>query len=75
MTLMQKMAAREKLRAAFGPRVTREIAGRTGFTQNYIRDWFRQDFAQPKIERQVVEMLKALDGYQNELQNLLNVKA
>lgn len=75
MTLMQKMAAREKLRAAFGPRVTRELAGRTGYTQNYIRDWFRQDFAQPKIERQVVEMLKALDGYQNELQNLLNVKA
>jgi hypothetical protein len=75
MTLTQKMAARARLRAAFGPRVTRELAGRSGFTQNYIRDWFRQDFAQPVIEGHVVEMLKALDGYQNELQNLLKVKS
>ena len=74
MTLMQKMAAREKLRAAFGPRVTRELAGRTGYTQNYIRDWFRQEFAQPVIEAHVVDMLKALNGYQNELQDLLKTQ-
>ena len=58
MNIEQRKAAKSKLKATYGAGLMAELADRTGFTQNYIRDWFRVGKPQPIIEDKVLEMLR-----------------
>jgi len=57
MTLEQRKIAKTKLRTTYGARLTTVIAGRTGYSGTYVREWFRTEVGQPEIERTVLSLL------------------
>lgn len=72
MTIEQKTEARKKLKTALGAGVTSLISENTGVSKVYIRRWFTEDFAQPSIEAEVIELLQAVAAKENSLRELLN---
>ena len=58
MNIEQRKAAKTKLKLTYGARLMAELASRSGFTQSYIRDWFRVGKPQAIIEEKVLEMLR-----------------
>lgn len=71
MTIDQRKQAREKLKATYGAKLTREIAQRTGLSKAYVREWFNNGTPQPIIELKVLEMLRELNGNHQEIKQLL----
>jgi hypothetical protein len=58
MNIEQRKAAKSKLKATYGASLMAELADRTGFSANYIREWFRLGLPQPIIEAKVLDMLR-----------------
>lgn len=58
MNIEQRKAAKSKLKETYGAGLVGELANRTGFSANYIREWFRLGLPQPIIEAKVLEMLR-----------------